>query len=243
MRKILSAEFYKTRRSGLRRLPIVFPLITCALAFVLTLGMPDSFAESVWNWWYTLLLPILLALLCHLSVAQEKRTNGYHLLTLPTAKRRLLLGKLLMLCLSMLGANVILFVCASLGGLLLSTRVPFGGAAAAVLLLTFTELWELPLFLYLSDRFGMIAELLVCLFLTVGGTILSQTALWYVLPSALPMRVMCPLLHILPNGLHAEAGHPFLAAYNLLPALCISALWCIALTSLGLIHFEKREAC
>ena len=36
------------------------------------------------------------------------------------------------------------------------------------------------------------------------------TGIWYVLVSAIPMRMMCPLLHVLPNGLAAEAGNPLL---------------------------------
>ena len=47
-----------------------FPVITFALAFVLTLGMTNAYAESVWNWWYTLLLPGMLAILCYLSITR-----------------------------------------------------------------------------------------------------------------------------------------------------------------------------
>lgn len=241
MRNILSAEHLKTRHSMLRRLPVAFPLITGVLALVLTLGMPDSYAESVWNWWYTLLLPAMLALLCHLAAAQEKKTNGYHLKTLATDCRLLLLGKVLYLGFPVLLANLIVCAVASIGGALLSTRVPFGGAVCAVLLLTLAELWQIPLFLYLSDRFGMLIELLVCLLLTVGGTIISQTPLWYVLVSALPMRMLCPLLYILPNGLHAEAGHPFLDMKHVLPALGLSVLWFLLLTALLLRRSVKKE--
>lgn len=32
------------------------------MAFIFTLGMTNAYAESVWNWWYTLLLPGMIAL-------------------------------------------------------------------------------------------------------------------------------------------------------------------------------------
>ena len=76
--------------------------------------------------------------------------------------------------------------------------------------LTVSELWEIPVALFLSERFGMIVNLFVCLFITVSGVVISQTRIWYLLVSAIPMRMMCPLLHVLPNGLAAEAGNPLL---------------------------------
>ena len=68
------------------------------------------------------------------------------------------------------------------------------GALIAVLFLTVSELWEIPVALFLSERFGMIVNLFVCLFITVSGVVISQTRIWYVLVSAIPMRMMCPLL-------------------------------------------------
>lgn len=241
MLDIVKAEYQKTKRSMRRRLLWAFPVITFSLAFLLTLGMTNSYAESVWNWWYTLLLPGMLAIICHLTVAQEKKTHYYHLMTLPTSKRKMMTGKIIYLGFVILTSNVIVFAGASLGGLILTTRVPLGGAAIAVLLLSVTQLWEIPVFLFFSERFGMIAELLVCLFLTVGGTIIAPTGKWYVLVSAIPMRILCPCLHILPNGIPAEAGNPLLHRGVIAPGICLSVLWFVFATVLFLSWFEKRE--
>ena len=54
------------------------------------------------------------------------------------------------------------------------------GALIAVLFLTVSELWEIPVALFLSERFGMIVNLFVCLFITVSGVVISQTRIWYV---------------------------------------------------------------
>ena len=70
MFSIVRAEYLKTRKSMGRVLIWGFPVITFALAFVLTLGMTNAYAESVWNWWYTLLLPGMLAILCYLSITR-----------------------------------------------------------------------------------------------------------------------------------------------------------------------------
>ena len=41
-----------------------------------------------------------------------------------------------------------------------------------VLFLTVSELWEIPVALFLSERFGMIVNLFVCLFITISGCLL-----------------------------------------------------------------------
>lgn len=154
------------------------------------------------------------------------------LMTIPTDRRKLLLGKIIYIGYMILFSNVIVFAGATLGGFLLTTHVPVGGALIAVLFLTVSELWEIPVALFLSERFGMIVNLFVCLFITVSGVVISQTRIWYVLVSAIPMRMMCPLLHVLPNGLAAEAGNPLLDTGVIVPGMCLSIIWFVFVTVL-----------
>lgn len=174
-------------------------------------------------------------------MAQEKKIKYYHLLTIPTDRSKLLLGKIIYVGCMILFSNVIVFVGATLGGFLLSTHVPVGGALIAVLFLTVSELWEIPVALFLSERFGMIVNLFVCLFMTISGVVISQTRIWYVLVSAISMRMMCPLLHILPNGLAAEVGNPFLNTGVIALGIFLSMIWFVFVTVLFLKWFEKRE--
>ena len=55
MTNIIRAEFLKSKRTMSSKLIVVFPIITLVMAFVLTLGMTNAYAESAWNWWYVLL--------------------------------------------------------------------------------------------------------------------------------------------------------------------------------------------
>ena len=183
----------------------------------------------------------MLAIICYLSMMREKKTRYYNLVTLATSKRKLMLGKIIYMGCVILVANTIVFVGASLGGVLLTTNVPAGGAALAVLVLTIAQLWEIPLFLYLSERFGMVVELLICLVLTVGGIFFAQTGKWYICVSAIPMRILSPLLHILPNGIRAEADHPLLDRGVVFPGIFLSIIWFIFATVFFLKWFDKRE--
>ena len=150
MVNIIKAEHQKAKRTMRKKFIWGFPLLTFVMAFIFTLGMTNAYAESVWNWWYTLLLPGMIALFCYLSVAQEKKIKYYHLTTIPTDRRKLLLGKIIYIGYMILFSNVIVFAGATLGGFLLTTHVPVGGALIAVLFLTVSELWEIPVALFLS---------------------------------------------------------------------------------------------
>ena len=152
-----------------------------------------------------------------------------------------MMGKIIYMGCVILVSDMMIFVGASFGGFLLTTCVPLGGALAAVLVLTISQLWEIPLLLFLSERFGMIVELLVCMLLTVGGIIIAPTGKWYFFISSIPMRILCPLLHILPNGTRAEEGGPLLDMGVVLPGICISIIWFIVATFLFLNWFDKRE--
>ena len=68
MTNIIRAEFLKSKRTMSSKLIVVFPIITLVMAFVLTLGMTNAYAESAWNWWYVLLLPGMIAIVSYLSV-------------------------------------------------------------------------------------------------------------------------------------------------------------------------------
>ncbi|MDD6039088.1 MAG: lantibiotic immunity ABC transporter MutE/EpiE family permease subunit [bacterium] len=241
MLNIVKAEYQKTKRTMRKKYIWAFPMITFALAFVLTLGMTNAYSESVWNWWYTLLLPGMLAIICYLSMVQEKKTKYYHLMTLSTSRRKLMMGKIIYMGCAMLASNMIVFAGASIGGFLLTTHVPMIGAAISVLLLTVAQLWEIPFFLFLSERFGMIAELLICLFLTVAGIIVAPTEKWFLLATAIPMRILCPFLHILPNGIPAENGNSLLDMGVVAPGICLSMIWFILATLVFLNWFDNRE--
>ena len=241
MTNIIRAEFLKSKRTMSSKLIVAFPIIALVMAFMLTSGMTEAYAESAWNWWYTLLLPGMIAIVSYLSIMREKKNGYYNIKTLPIEKRKLMLGKIVYLGILVLVSNAILFAGATLGGTFLTTSVPVAGAAITVIILTIVQLWQIPLFLFLSEKFGMVVELIVCLVITVLGTVVAPTGKWLLFVSSIPMRVVTPLLHVLPNGLRAQAGEPLLNSLVILPGILIALTWFVLLTYLYLNWFEKRE--
>ncbi|WP_026528459.1 lantibiotic immunity ABC transporter MutE/EpiE family permease subunit [Butyrivibrio sp. VCD2006] len=241
MTNIIKAEFLKSKRTMGSRLVFIFPVLSLIVAFVLTMGMTNSYSESAWNWWYTLLLPGMLAIICHLSLSRERKAGYYNLMTLSMDKRDMMLGKIVYMGCLIFISNLILFIGALVGGRFLTTSVPANGAAMTVVVLTIVQLWEIPLFLFLSEKFGMMMELMICLFITVFGIVVAPSRMWFLFVSAIPMRVVTPLLHVLPNGMRAQAGNHLLNAGVIIPGILISIFWFVLGTFLYLTWFEKRE--
>lgn len=241
MTNIIKAEYLKQKRTMSSKIIFAFPIITLVMAFVLTSGMTNAYAESVWNWWYVLLLPGMIAIVSYLSIMREKKNGYYNIKTLPIEKRNLMLGKIVYLGILVLVSNAVLFAGAALGGAFLTTSVPVIGAAMTVVVLTTTELWQIPLFLFLSEKFGMVVELIVCLLISMLGVSVAPSAKWFLFVSAISNRIVTPLLHVLPNGLRAQAGDPLLNSSVIFPGVLIALAHFVLLTYLYLNWFEKRE--
>ena len=242
MRNIIQAEQLKFQHTFSQTLPVIAPAITLLLVFVLTGGMENAFPAGAWNWWYSFLLPGMLSVLCYLNIAKERKCKYYNLTALPIDKRRLLLGKIACLSKGLLLSNLIIFIGAASGGAILGTSISIGGGVAGAVLLTVSYLWEIPLYLFLSARFGMSASVFFCMALSVCGVAtVADRSFWWLCPSSVPVRLMCPTLGILPNGLPVPGGSELLNSNVILPGVFISALWFVGMTLLFIIWFERKE--
>lgn len=93
-------------------------------------------------------------------------------------------------------------------------------------LLTVGYLWEIPVFLFLSARFGMFWSIFAGVILSVSGILtVPDTSLWWLYPAAVPVRLMCPVLGVMPNGLSVPAGSELLDTGVILPGILLSLMW------------------
>ena len=238
MIKIIKAEHIKTRKSASRHILWLFPIVTFILAAILTLGTTDTYAQCVWNWWYTMILPGVMAIICYLSIIREKKIGFYNLLTFTTESSKLFLGKIIYIALMILVSNLIIFAGAAIGGFIFTSTVPVLGGFIASILLTVTLLWQIPILLLISEKFGLIVEVIFSMFLAFSGTIISQTGKWLLVPFAIPMRIMCPLIHVLPNGLRAEIGNEMMRTADVFLGVIVS-LVCLLIIGILVLFFSK----
>ena len=183
---IVKTESLKMRHTFGKILSIIFPVFTLFLVYGLIGGR--NFSAGVWNFWYTILLPAMLA------------------------------------------------------DILYGNTIPIVGGLCAAVLLSILYLWEIPLYMLLSYRFGMFVDIFVCFTLSIGATaILANTNLWWLCPAAVPVRLMCPILGILPNGLLVPDGSSLYSTNVILPGIFVSLVWFVLMVYL-VMHFFKGKA-
>ncbi len=201
----LKSEFLKQRHRFNLKLLWLSPFIAVTLVLILMGGR--FFMEGAFNWWYTMILPGTLSMIVSFTVSAEKKHNRHGLFAVSTSKIKLWISQLVMNTILLLITNLIFFIVMSTVGTTLGVSIPFLSSFIASFVLFLTLAWQIPLFMFISEKMGSFFSLMISLFCNMGfGIFFAATRLWYV-PFAIPARLMCPIIKVLPNGLPLEAGN------------------------------------
>ena len=239
MLKIIEAEHLKSCHTFGKYLPVIFPILTLLLVYCLMNG--NMMPEGTWNWWYAMLLPGMLAILCHLGMTKEKKMRYFNLYCLSIPVSKYLISKIIYWGFCLLLANFLIFIGTWIVGNLFGSTISVMGGFWGFVLLTITYLWEIPLYILLSSRFGMFTSIFWCMVLTIGSVIaIAHSKLWWVFPAAIPIRLMCPILGIMPNGLLAPEGSKLLDMSVIFPGIILSLAWFVVMSRLTILWFERK---
>lgn len=239
---VIRSEKLKMRHSFGEFLPVSAVGLQVVISLLLSMGT-DYYSINAWNWWYTMILPGMLAVLCYLGIKKEKRQHYANMLATHVLPERCWIGKILYCALKLLCANLLIFFGTFVGGILTGSPIPPVNGLAAAVLLSVCYLWEIPLYLMLAARFGMFASIFTCMALTIGSLIaLGASRLWWVCPASIPFRLMCPVLQIMPNGLLVDPNSHYMNAGVIAPGVVLSLLWFVALTFVTAHWFCNTEA-
>lgn len=245
MWNIVKAEHMKLQHTFGKKLTVIAPAIMFLLAMLLTtrVDMTWSFTVCVWNWWYTMLMPGAFTVFCYLVIKKDKKIKYYHTLSLPMPPKTSWLGKISYCSFALLFSNFLIFLGTMVVLAFFGIGIPPFNGFLGALTLSISSLWMIPLFLFLSARFGMFScmSIGVSSFL-LGTAVFANTELWWVFPAAIPMRLMCPILGILPNGLLVPAGSELFNGNVILPGILISLMWFIVLTFFTAMWFQRKGA-
>ena len=244
MLNYIKAENLKCKRTFAKKLVIIAPVCVVLLAFMS--GM--YFVVNGYNWWYALLFPGFVTLLTALvSLNEEKKLRCRAVFALPVSLRKTWAAKTALIGIYIAAAGLIHLAGILLGMLTVRScpgmTVPADRLMLATLLLIVTSLWQIPLCLFLSKKFG----LLVTVLLNFGaGTVLDLLAVsksfWWACPYSWATRMMCPVLGLLPSGLFAESGNPLLNPASIPVGTVLSLALFAVLLLLTANWFKKQEA-
>lgn len=238
----IEAEYLKLKRTFTKKLSWLAPVATILLCVILGIDK-SSFQNGTYNWWYTLILPGMLTLISSGIVQKDtKKLRCRGILGLPADPATIWLGKI--------GAGVkllfiscaVFFALVTLGGFVTKTTIPVGTSIAASTVIFLTFMWQIPLCMFLTDKIGGFATLLLNYALNVMcGMEAASSSNWW-LPHAIPVRLMCPIIKVLPNSLPVPAHDALLSKSVILPGIMISIAAFAVLSVLTALCFSRREA-
>lgn len=239
MNKILQAEHLKQKHTFQKILIYLAPLITIAIAFLLMGGYVQL---GAYNWWYTLILPGSFTMICSFIITNDSKRKFHGLFGVMIDKQKTWYAKIL-LCTIYLGLSCLIFFLAiTFIGFMLKSTIPVKNSLMASIILFITFSWQIPVLMYLSMKFSTGFSIMISILCNFGiAVVLAVTPAWWI-PFAIPSRIMCHVIKVLPNGLPVETGtYPFDIKVILIGIMITMVLYVVS-SYLTAKWFEKQEA-
>ncbi|WP_018659289.1 lantibiotic immunity ABC transporter MutE/EpiE family permease subunit [Allofustis seminis] len=244
MKNYILAECIKYKHTFLNKLLMIAPLVAVVQALIL---MPLYFTVNAYNWWYVVSLPAMFALISAMMHRKEERKLNYRaIFSLDVNLKKIWIAKILTALvyvsitslLHMIGVYGIQF-------LIDKQLIPNYGLMTLLMasaLLILSNIWQIPLCLFLAKKLGFVISVGVNAILgTALGILFSTSSLWILCPYSWGIRLMLPIMHILPNGLPAEASDPLISNTSLLLPCALSIILFTLLTVITTNWFSKLE--
>lgn len=251
MKKYYIAEKLKYQHTFVKGLIVMLPLICVTFAAGLT---REYFAVDSYNWWYMVLYPGIIGIICGMIGQKEKKKKNYTIWSLPCSMGKIWDAKILAgAVFSGIAMSCVTILTIVIGKLMedgfhmifvISPSVEMQLAAGLIIWLT--TLWQIPFCILLSQRMGLFLMFIVHMgSCTIIAATISLKPWFAVFPGAITARMMCPVLGILPNGLPAVEGQltytsELIEMQNLLVGIPVAVLWFVLLWLGSRRWFERQ---
>jgi len=234
MKEYVSSEWIKHKRTFAIKLVILAPVIT----LLMNVFAPMWYQQNAFNWWYVLLFPGFLTLLCTMCEQRDGGKLKYRsLIPLPIKLENAWIAKAIVILILDIIANFIF-----LG--LNTISISLFQAAAGIFCIIVASMWEIPICLWLSKKIGAFATVVINAGIgSALGVIFANTKYWIFCPYSWMPRLMVPTIGILPNGVPVseEAGNLPVSLVMVILALLLSVILFSALIRLGAKGFSRQE--
>lgn len=224
---IIRSELLKMRHTFSMKLIILAPLVTLLLGYLLS----GSYVQlSAYNWWYSMILPLVVSLYSASMIGREKRTGMQNIVCLPVRFDKIWLGKTAAFAILLFVANLLLWISTTVVGFVTKVTVsPLDGLIGCMLLFL-TYIWQIPFIMLLVNFMGYIPAVLVSLGANIILSTVGAEAKWFLyVPYAIPARIVYPFFKMHANGIPLESGSPLLSGEYVLPALIISLAFALVI--------------
>ena len=235
------SEHLKYKGTFTKKLTWIAPIFTILFSIILAPG--KLYQISSYNYWYALILPGALTLICGGVIDKDAKKLKYRaLLSLPIDLSKLWVAKIIVCIWFYFLSCVVSFIGINLFSFVWGRSISFSSSIEGSILLFVTVLWLIPLTLFLIEQLGMVITLLINIACNILGVLLALEASWLNFPYAIPSRLMCSVIGALPNGMPVPVNSPLNDRNVILAGVMSSIVLFIILLVLTSLLFRKREA-
>jgi ABC-2 type transport system permease protein len=248
MKSYYISENLKKKHLFVSKLSICAPITSVLLVFILS---SDFLYVHLFNWWYTIIHPVVLSFLCVLLSRVDGRMNDKAVKEIPVNLKKVWIAKVLIGIKFSLISCLVLLVSYMLFNVALTNNniivIPYRDALTAVIIILITHMWQIPLYLFIGYKAGIfIAIVSSIVFNTILGSVIALTDYWFLYPFSYSSRLLCPILKIMPNGLllkpQSLSYHPELASYDTVATGIISSIILLILSVwLTTMWYQRKE--
>ena len=248
LQSYLKAENLKFKHSLFRKLTILIPLVLILIAMIFMfvgIGL-GGFSSSIVCNWSMPIASLSIMFLCHQVNNKEKKHQYRTLYSLPIDLKKIFISKAILIALNLLVISLLLSFISIISEFVLSGfSVAIGYIGYYFLgyfLLWFSLLWQIPLCLFLDQKVGFIASMILSLFLSAfGGLFFALTPLFWIFPYSWTARLMTTLFGVLPNGLLVESGSRYILSLGQSSFLVLISIFIVvAFTVLFSVWYGKQ---
>ena len=237
MLEIIRAEFQKSKRTTTNKFVLITPLFTLLLCILWSGGQ-----NGAYNWWYTMFLPGMLAIISAQVITRERSLSYKGVLLYPKGKGSIWLGKILYISILLIFSSLIFMIGIEVIGFLFGSTISLKANMFATVILILTFLFTIPISLLLTVQLNMFVAVLFNIGMTIIGVVSFGTnSILKFSPYGTSSALMAPILHILPNGLPVPDNSPLLNGDLIVKDTAINIVIFIALIILTSMWFKKKE--
>ena len=246
----LKSEFLKTKRTNIRKMIFIIPIICSLLAIGFNfLGGSEIVrlsVETIINHWGIIWVSVFIALTTGLLNNLEKKgTHFKTIIGLPINLYKKEISRTLLISGFLAIGSLALIMLLILASLLIQTTphlVPLSSCIAAVFLTYFITLWQVPFCLWLSRKTNLFITLLLNSMLNLNlGSIFAPTEDWWMIPYSWHLRMLMPVTQLHSNGIPLPENNGLLNSSVVPIAIILGLVFFILLTFITAKSFNKIE--
>lgn len=237
MLNVCSIEILKTKRTVIRKLIWIFPILV-VIVTSLFFASTGYVIQSIINQWSFIWINLFLALIIGLIDQHEKNSTEYKMiLSSPVDLFQYELGRILHGAFLSLITAIVLGILITLGSFFMPIRVSLMACIGAILSIFVATLWEIPLYSWLSRITNLYVSIAIAFIGSLIGIFVNHSIIGKIFPFTWSGLMPVSLIQMHVNGLLVKSSETIPNSYWTLAA---SLILFILLSCFSAVLFKKQ---